>query len=125
AITALTLFGGFASTVFWPLTQYLIERAGSQHALIVLALLHLMVCAPLHAVMLPARNGARQRSNLASRDASLRVALRQRSFYLLCVSFVGNALIFSAMSVHFISLLADKGLTAAQAAWVGALIGPM
>ncbi|HEY0819400.1 MAG TPA: MFS transporter, partial [Rhizobacter sp.] len=36
-----------------------------------------------------------------------------------------NALVFSAMSVHLISLLQGKGMTLAQAAWIGALIGPM
>jgi predicted MFS family arabinose efflux permease len=33
--------------------------------------------------------------------------------------------VFSAISVHLISLLQGKGLSVAQAAWVGALIGPM
>ena len=28
AVTALTLFGGFASTVFWPLSQYLLDTVG-------------------------------------------------------------------------------------------------
>jgi MFS family permease len=49
AITALTLFGGLASTVFWPLTQTLIQRYGWQCALFVLGLLNLLACAPLHA----------------------------------------------------------------------------
>ena len=28
AVTVLTLFGGFASTVFWPLSQFLLDAAG-------------------------------------------------------------------------------------------------
>jgi MFS family permease len=28
AVTALTLFGGFASTVFWPLSQFLLDTVG-------------------------------------------------------------------------------------------------
>ena len=36
-ITVLTLAGGFASTVFWPLTQALIAALGWRHALLVLA----------------------------------------------------------------------------------------
>lgn len=127
AITAVTLFGGFASTVFWPLTQWLIERHGWQHALLLLALLQLVICAPLHALMLPsgAQSPVGKRAKGEEDRAALRSIVRQPSFYLLCMAFTGNALIFSAMSVHFIPLLADKGLTATQAAWVGATIGPM
>ncbi len=48
AITMLTLFGGFASTVFWPLTQFLIAEIGWRQALLVLAALNLIVCVPVH-----------------------------------------------------------------------------
>ncbi len=126
AITALTLFGGFASTVFWPLTQSLMQAHGWQAALLVLAALNLLVCAPLHAVLLPSRAAAPADAAQAPVDRSgLQRVLRDPSFYGLCAAFTGNALVFSAMSVHLISLLQGKGLSVAQAAWVGALIGPM
>jgi predicted MFS family arabinose efflux permease len=57
--------------------------------------------------------------------SGLQRVLRDPSFYGLCAAFTGNALVFAAMSVHLISLLQGKGLSVAQAAWVGALIGPM
>jgi len=134
AITALTLFGGFASTVFWPLTQALIQAFGWQHALLVLGLLNLLVSAPLHGWLLPpggrasppaaSDQGAGSPQASTNRSA-LHVVLRDPSFYGLCAAFTANALVFSAMSVHLISLLQGKGLTVAQAAWVGALVGPM
>ena len=40
AVTALTLFGGFASTVFWPLSQYLLETRGWRVAFAVHAALN-------------------------------------------------------------------------------------
>src|SRR5215475_548680 len=55
AITALTLVGGFASTVFMPLTQLLIATVGWRQALLVLGGLNLAVCLPLHALFVPAR----------------------------------------------------------------------
>lgn len=135
AITALTLFGGFASSVFWPLTQALIEAHGWQHAMLVLGLLNLLVSAPLHAWLLPSGSnspraaagvaGAAGTAGNAANRSALHVVLRDPSFYGLCAAFTANALVFSAMSVHLISLLQGKGLTVAQAAWVGALIGPM
>src|SRR5919197_217776 len=53
--TAMTLVGGFASTVFMPLTQLLIATVGWRQALLVLGGLNLAVCLPLHALFVPAR----------------------------------------------------------------------
>jgi MFS family permease len=126
AITTLTLFGGFASTVFWPLTQFLIAEFGWRHALVVLAGINLVVCAPLHWWMLPRDGrGSRPRVAAPAGRGAFRTALRTPVFYLLTIAFTGNALVFSAMQVHLMSLLQSKGLTAASAALVGAMIGPM
>ncbi len=51
--------------------------------------------------------------------------MRTPAFYLLCGAFMANALAFSAMSVHLLPMLVDKGLTPLQAAGIGALAGPM
>ena len=53
AITVLTLAGGLASTVFWPLTQWLASSLGWRDAVLVLAAINLLVCVPLHALFLP------------------------------------------------------------------------
>src|SRR6185312_15738214 len=53
AVTALTLFGGFASTVFWPLSQWLLEVRGFRVAFAVHAVLNLVVCLPLHLWFVP------------------------------------------------------------------------
>jgi MFS family permease len=60
ALTVLTLFGGLASTVFWPLTTLLIERFGWRDAVLLLAAINLAVCVPLHLWWLP-RTAARPR----------------------------------------------------------------
>src|SRR4029077_9446696 len=46
-ITNLTLFGGFASTVCWPLSARLIEAFGWRSACFVYAALHIAVSLPL------------------------------------------------------------------------------
>ena len=48
AIITMTFLGGLASTVFIPLTAWLITLLGWRHSLLVLAVLNLLVCAPLH-----------------------------------------------------------------------------
>jgi len=126
AITMLTLFGGFASTVFWPLTQTLVARFGWQDAVLMLAAINLLVCVPLHALVLPAgaSNPAPRAAKAVNRGA-LHAVLRDPSFYWLCAAFTGNSLVFSAMSIHLIGVLEGKGLSTAEAAWLGALIGPI
>jgi MFS family permease len=126
AITALTLFGGFASTVFWPLTQFLIAEMGWRDALLVLAALNLAICAPIHwAVLPPDGRSARVHVVRAAGQGAFRAALRMPVFYLLTIAFTGNALVFSATQVHLMSMLQAKNMSAASAALVGAMIGPM
>src|SRR5215475_2884981 len=61
-ITALTLAGGFASTVSWPTTHVLIDLLGWRGTYLVYAGLLAFVAAPLHAFGLP-----RQRADRAVR----------------------------------------------------------
>ena len=52
-ITALTLAGGFASTVSWPVTYLLIQGVGWRGTYLVYAAVLALVAAPLHAFALP------------------------------------------------------------------------
>jgi MFS family permease len=126
AITTLTLFGGFASTIFWPVTAYLMETYGWRDAMLVLGALQLLVCLPLHLFALPRRrHRAVAAQSVLPNEATLREVLRDRTFYLLCLAFTANALVFSAMAVHMLAMLETKGLTLMEAALIGALVGPM
>ena len=55
AITTLTLYGGFASTICWPLGAYMAETLGWRGACLVYAALHLLVAFPLHLLVGPIR----------------------------------------------------------------------
>ncbi|MEO7221680.1 MAG: arsenite efflux MFS transporter ArsK [Devosia sp.] len=48
SITHLTLIAGFASTLFWPLTSWLLSTIDWRATYLVYAALNLVVCAPLH-----------------------------------------------------------------------------
>ena len=52
-ITNLTLFGGFASTVCWPLSALLAESFGWRGACLIYAALHLVVALPLQMAVMP------------------------------------------------------------------------
>lgn len=51
-ITLITLIAGFASTIFWPLTQWMLGVLDWRWTLLVFAAVHLIVCTPLHATAL-------------------------------------------------------------------------
>ncbi len=124
ALTVLTLFGGLASTVFWPLTTWLIERYGWRDATLWLAATNLLVCAPLHFTLLP---GARAlRASLRSAPAANRIEpWREGRFVALALAFLAHYVVVSAVAAHLIALLLARGLSPAAAAGIGALIGPM
>src|SRR5436190_8299563 len=60
-ITALTLAGGFASTVSWPATHFFLTWTNWQGAYLIFAGLLALVAAPLHFFFLPRTRGATQK----------------------------------------------------------------
>lgn len=126
AITQLTLFGGLASTAFWPLTQGLLQQVGWRDTWLIFAAANLLLCFPVH-ICLPNGKRTPHESPITQREKSvdLASALRDPTFYLVTAAITFNALVFAAMSLHLIPILQANGISAASAAWIGALIGPM
>lgn len=127
AVTALTLYGGFASTVFWPLSLYLQSHVGWRGALLVYAALHLLICYPLHRWMLPRRAPASADTvHRADTPAAMPLASTTGpTYWLLAAAFAINQFVVSVMAVHVIELLKAAQMSAAQAVFVASLIGPM
>jgi predicted MFS family arabinose efflux permease len=122
-VTALTLFGGFASTVFWPLSQYLLEVGGFRLAFAVHAALNAGLCLPLHLLFVP--GPAERVTATLARDAQPDVVVAPGTFVWLAAGFAVAAFLASAVSSHLVVLLASGGLASRGAVLVGALIGPM
>ncbi len=126
AITVLTLAGGFASTVFWPLTQWLASSWGWRESMLVLAAINLALCVPLHARFLPARGRPADAPAGAADDAAgRRRLLADPHFRWLAFAFTGNMLAFSAIGLHLLAILQEQGFTPERAALLAALVGPM
>jgi predicted MFS family arabinose efflux permease len=123
AVTALTLFGGFASTVFWPLSQYLLETHGWRVAFGVHAALNAFVCLPLHLAFVP--SSAQRSVAPASAATAESTPSRRGTFAWLAAALSLAAFLASAVSAHLVVLLTSGGLAARDAVLVGALIGPM
>jgi len=125
ALTVLTLFGGFASTVFWPITTLLIERFGWREAVLWLAAINLLVCVPLHFALLPRTSGAPAAPAPTQRGSARMRLWTDRRFRALTLAFLAHYVVVSAIAAHLIALLLARGMSPAAAAGIGALIGPM
>jgi hypothetical protein len=128
-ITALTLVGGFASTLAYPAAAALIAQLGWREALLAIAAVLALVVAPLNAWALrgpgdAAAAGAPGRPAAALPGTPLRAALRLPVFWLLTATFTLHAFAAAALWAHMMPALAAKGLTGAAAIAVVVWIGP-
>lgn len=124
AITTLTLYGGFASTVCWPLSAFLVERYGWRSACFVYAGIQLCVSLPTVLAALPHRRApdvAMDRSEIAPRAIDGR---RRLQLILLTIALPLNAFVSSVVAVQLLTLLQAGGATLAVAVGYGMLIGP-
>lgn len=122
AITAVTLFGGFASTVSWPVTAYLSAHLGWRGACAALAAIDLLVALPLLALLPPAP-GRESGPSMAAQPAGID-GRDQRAFLVLAAVQVAAGATTAIVSVHLLTLLQMRDIPLAQAVALGALIGP-
>jgi hypothetical protein len=125
-ITTLTLAGGFASTVGWPATQYLIDAVGWRGCYLVYAALLVLIAAPLHAFALP-RHHAERAAPAAAIVGVKPVALLPAhglAFVLVATGFAAYAFVPSALSAQLLAIFQRFGLAATTAVAIGMLFGP-
>ena len=125
AVTAITLVGGFASTLCFPVVALLLSAMSWRMALLVLAA-SLLGAAWLHGRVLRGASitAAPAAAGPAVADATPGEALRSRAFWALTVTFTGYSFVASAMWAHMAPALADKGLSDADALKVLVCVGP-
>ncbi len=125
-ITALTLWGGFASTVFIPVTQAMLDRVGWRGTLEGLALATLVLCLPLHLLVVrPDLDPPPEPPAPGAGDGrALPWALRQPAFWGLALAFTVYYATFTGLTYHLYPLLAERGLESAAIVGALALVGP-
>ncbi|TCU33382.1 MFS transporter [Rhizobium azibense] len=126
SITYLTLIGGFASTIFWPITAALVGYLTWREIYLVFAALNLFVCMPLHLWM--ARKGKAEGVrgvNRASEHVVGAVSPERRRGAMIVVSAAFAILGFTLASVlaHMVPMLGTLGL-GTTAVVIGSLFGP-
>lgn len=115
AITNLTLIAGFASTIFWPLTGWLGDALGWRDVYMVFAGLHLLIALPLHLWIGRQTPDLTGHVNKGHEGQAARWMLpagktTTRAFWLLGISFALTGMAISAITVHMVPVLLDRGM---------------
>jgi MFS family permease len=129
AISYLTLFGAFASSVFWVVGHALEEQLGWRQTLVVFAVINLAVCLPLHWFGLARREADRGAGPAGSPAAAspdgppLEGTTRTIAIALFALIMSLNGFVFGVISVQLVPMLEAAGLATAVAVWVASLKG--
>lgn len=127
AIATITIFGGFASTVFLPLTGALVERLGWREAVGVLAVGLALTTLAVHRLSfanlsrpggVPA--GLGDAAGVPSGDGGERPGLAQ-----MIAVFTGSSFVGAALATNLVPALIERGLSPTTAAAFGGLFGVM
>jgi len=127
AITTLTLFGGFASTVCWPLSAFLKAHLGWRGACLVYAGFQLAVALPAYLFVLPRESPPPAPLSVSPNSQShapTSHSPRGSIFLLVATTITLSSVISTTLSVHLLTVLQARGLTLAAAVGLGALVGP-
>lgn len=126
SITIITLFGGVASTIFWPLTLALYEAVDWRSAWVILGCAYLAVCVPLHWFSLSGKE--RDLSAPQSKDGpdwpELTGHTRKQGMRWMVTSFIFSGYLMGSVMTLWVTNVQDLGHSAAMAALAGAVIGP-
>ena len=125
AITSLTLWGGFASTVCWPLTAFLVERVGWRGASLAYVGIMLVIVLPMYWFGLPREALHVPAAKAPAAPISARAKRENRYFLLmLAANFTIASVVMTIIAVHLIAMMQDRGFSLAAAVSLGMLIGP-
>jgi MFS family permease len=121
AITGITLFAGFASTVGWPASALFIEHFGWRGACLAWAALHLIIGLPMNRLLIP------KAQPHAAEQTTEREAVPSGipwTMIVLASVFGATWFVSTALAAHLPRLLEAMGATTATAIFAASLVGP-
>ncbi|MFP6747061.1 MAG: MFS transporter [Alphaproteobacteria bacterium] len=131
-VTVMTLIAGFASTVFIPLISVLIDHVGWRDSFLYLGLILLVVCVPIHAIVLRQERvpgaGASARPRIFTIDLKagpVAAGIRNPAFWWIGTCFTANSFVMAGVTVHIIPLMLERGFAMGTVIATTAMIGPM
>ena len=123
AIIGITLLGGFASTVGWPLSAYWQAEHGWRGVCLLWATLHILVALPLNALFVPGLAGAALQQGSAELRQRHLERDEKKELALLAVFGAATAFVTSAMAAHLPAVLLATGLGGTAAIAAASLVG--
>src|SRR4029079_7486919 len=128
AISYLTLYGAYASTVFWVVGHYLNEAYGWRGTLMIFAGINLAICLPLNWMGMSRREAKEDAAAATAAAASpdgpvLEGRMRVVGISLFALIMSLNGFVFGVISLQMVPLLEAAGLVGAMAVWVASLKG--
>lgn len=116
-ITAVSLLGALGGGLGWPVTRLAVEAWDWRAACALWAAVHLLLCLPLIAAVLPRRTA----SDAAGRTPGEPIRWDRRMIQIAAI-FAGGWTVATAMGAHLPRLLDDLGMSPAHAAWAAGLM---
>lgn len=126
-ITLVTLIAGFASTIFWPLLQWLLTLMTWREVYLVMAAMNLLIALPIHLTMPKGRQTPPSVPVDAMAHQSVqpdRHVTGRRPMILLGISLASGGFVLSAIGASLLVLLDDIGFATATATIAASCIGP-
>jgi predicted MFS family arabinose efflux permease len=126
-IVTITLWGGFASTVFVPLIQVLMQVLGWRDTLVTLAAINIFFCAVLYFRTIDPRldgHGVASHEAAEPSKGQVRRALRHPAFWLLAIAFTAYFAAMTAFLFHLYPLLKERLFDEVTIGAIIMVIGP-
>lgn len=125
SITYLTLIGGFASTIFWPISATLTGYLSWREIYLVFAALNLFLCMPLHFWIRSLGKKAGEASHRPRETVigAIPPHARRRAMVMVSFAFALLGFTLAAILAHMVPMLGSIGLGAA-AVVIASLFGP-
>ena len=127
AIIFITLVGGFASAISFPLAHQVSETLGWRAAVICAAAIAILLAAPITWIGARAEEKSQtlgSRAPTASRENNRRF-IANPAFWLLAAGFTMIAVLHGTVLHHMLPMLHERGVADNNAILVAALLGPM
>jgi hypothetical protein len=131
AITLLTLFGGLASTFFWPIAAAIAARWGWRATYLSFAAINICVCLPISLIALPRRRPIQHAATAQSPAPTwsrpplpLSPQARRAAFICFALMIAAGNFVFAGLAVHLLTILGALGLSESAAIIIGMIVGP-
>ncbi len=123
-ISAITIFGGLASTIFWIVGGVLLEKIGWRGVCMTYALFHIAINIPIYLFVLPDANAAASLCETEQKPKADLVRTLDPRLLLIAGLFMAEVFVASIIGVHLIYLLTQMDRSLGGAIAVAAFIGP-